>query len=66
MWSFAWLHIGGGRMSDENIGDWTMRVYAECANESGPFVTFWMWMNGNYPDIVNEWITYDAMMRGEE
>lgn len=53
-------------MSEENIGDWTMRVYAECANEIGPFVSFWMWMNGNYPNIVNEWVVYDAMMRCEE
>lgn len=52
-------------MSDESIGEWTMRVYSECANETGPFVSFWMWACSQYPDIVNEWIMYDHMMRGD-
>jgi hypothetical protein len=49
-------------MSEEPIGDFMMRIHQECLAEVGPMVMFWMWCQGNYPEIAQEFIDYNQMM----
>ena len=53
-------------MSEESLENWKIRVYNECLKETGPFLGFWMWAQGNHPEIVDEWMKFVSTIRAPQ
>jgi hypothetical protein len=55
----------GGRMKEEPIGDYTVRIWKECREEAGIHVFFMNWCLQHHFEVVKEFMEFDAMMSGE-
>ncbi len=49
----------------ESIGDYQIRIWKECRDATGIETVFLNYCIQNYPNIVDEFIEFDAMMSGE-
>ena len=49
----------------EPIGDYQIRIWKECRDETGIETVFLNYCIQNYPNIVDEFMQFDAMMSGE-
>jgi hypothetical protein len=49
----------------DSIGDYYIKIYKECRDATGIEITFFHYCIQNYPNIVDEFMQFDAMMSGE-
>mgnify|MGYP003627888628 CR=1 FL=1 len=49
----------------ESIGDYQIRIWKECRDVTGIETVFLNYCIQNYPNIIDEFMQFDAMMSGE-